>query len=183
MNYSHEVEQMCMVAKGPKHGPAPLPEEGKWVEAKQIGDISGFTHGIGWCAPQQGACKLSLNVKEGVIEEALVETSGSAMTAAAIFKACRMGLILEEKYRPAAEKILSSLIDLRVVEKDGKLKLTGTCAVAGLGPDVGRRDGTVGYYLSEPVVDDDVKGAAALFMAYAQYLKLKKWEDGERWKA
>ena len=61
--YSAEVEQMCCVAKGPNHGPAPLPEEGKWIQAKQISDISGFTHGIGWCAPQQGACKLSLNVK------------------------------------------------------------------------------------------------------------------------
>ena len=70
--YSAEVEQMCCVAKGPDHGPAPLPEEGKWIQAKQISDISGFTHGVGWCAPQQGACKLSLNVKEGVIEEALV---------------------------------------------------------------------------------------------------------------
>ena len=43
---------------------------------KKIEDISGFTHGVGWCAPQQGACKLSLNVKNGVIEEALVETIG-----------------------------------------------------------------------------------------------------------
>ena len=44
-------------------------------------DISGFTHGIGWCAPQQGACKLTLNVKNGVIEEALIETLGcSGMT-------------------------------------------------------------------------------------------------------
>ena len=33
---SREVEEMCVVAKGPKHGPAPIPEEGKWVEAKQI---------------------------------------------------------------------------------------------------------------------------------------------------
>ncbi len=52
---------------GAYHGPAPIPEEGKWVQAKQIADISGFTHGIGWCAPQQGACKLTLNVKDGVI--------------------------------------------------------------------------------------------------------------------
>lgn len=72
---------MVCVAKGPKHGPAPIPEEGLWVEAKQITDISGFTHGVGWCAPQQGACKLSLNVKKGVIEEALIETIGcSGMT-------------------------------------------------------------------------------------------------------
>ncbi len=76
MNYSREVENMCVVAKGPKHGPAPIPEEGKWVKAYEIKDISGFTHGIGWCAPQQGTCKLSLNIKEGIVEEALVETIG-----------------------------------------------------------------------------------------------------------
>ena len=71
--YSHEVQNMCVVAKGPNHGPAPIPEEGAWVKAKEIKDISGLTHGIGWCAPQQGACKLTLNVKEGIIQEALVE--------------------------------------------------------------------------------------------------------------
>ena len=81
MNYSHEVEQMCPLAKGAYHGPAPIPEEGKWVQVKEVKDISGLTHGIGWCAPQQGTCKLTLNVKEGVIEEALVETIGcSGMT-------------------------------------------------------------------------------------------------------
>ena len=79
--YSSEVENMCCVAKGPHHGPAPIPEEGKWVKALEIKDISGLTHGIGWCAPQQGACKLTLNVKDGIIEEALVETIGcSGMT-------------------------------------------------------------------------------------------------------
>ena len=81
MIYTTEVQHMCPVAKGAYHGPAPIPEEGKWVQAKQIADISGFTHGIGWCAPQQGACKLTLNVKEGVIQEALIETIGcSGMT-------------------------------------------------------------------------------------------------------
>ena len=76
MIYSKEVDNMCVVAKGPNHGPAPIPEEGKWIYAKEIKDISGYTHGVGWCAPQQGACKLSLNVKDGVIQEALVETIG-----------------------------------------------------------------------------------------------------------
>lgn len=81
MNYSQEVERMCALAKGPKHGPAPIPEEGKWVKAYDVKDISGLTHGIGWCAPQQGCCKLTLNVKDGIIEEALVETLGcSGMT-------------------------------------------------------------------------------------------------------
>ena len=88
LNYSHEVENMCVVAKGPKHGPAPIPEEGKRVKAYQISDISGLSHGIGWCAPQQGMCKLTLNVKEGIIEEALVETSGcSGMTHSAAMAA------------------------------------------------------------------------------------------------
>jgi len=76
MEFTHEVEQMVCVAKGPKNGPAPIPEEGKWVKAYDIKDISGLTHGVGWCAPQQGACKLTLNVKDGIIEEALVETLG-----------------------------------------------------------------------------------------------------------
>ena len=81
MQYTKEVEEMVCVAKGPNHGPAPIPEEGKWIQAKEITDISGYTHGIGWCAPQQGTCKLSLNVKNGIIEEALVETIGcSGMT-------------------------------------------------------------------------------------------------------
>ncbi len=76
MSFTHEIEGMMCVAKGANHGPAPIPEEGKWVKAKQITDISGLTHGVGWCAPQQGACKLTLNVKEGIIEEALIETIG-----------------------------------------------------------------------------------------------------------
>ena len=81
MIYSNEVNKMCSIAQGVNHGAAPIPEEAKWVKAKEISDISGLTHGIGWCAPQQGTCKLTLNVKEGVIQEALVETIGcSGMT-------------------------------------------------------------------------------------------------------
>ena len=88
MMYSHEVERMTCVAKGPDHGPAPIPQEGKWTQAKEIKDISGLTHGIGWCAPQQGGCKLTLNVKDGVIQEALVETLGcSGMTHSAAMAA------------------------------------------------------------------------------------------------
>lgn len=81
MEYSIEVKNMCPVASNGNHGPAPIPEEGQWVRVKEIKDIAGLTHGIGWCAPQQGCCKLTLNVKEGVIQEALVETIGcSGMT-------------------------------------------------------------------------------------------------------
>lgn len=88
MQYSHEVEKMVCVKKGPNHGPSPIPEEGKWIQSKEIKDINGLTHGVGWCAPQQGACKLTLNVKDGIIREALVETLGcSGMTHSAAMAA------------------------------------------------------------------------------------------------
>ncbi len=88
MEYTNDVKNMCFVRKGAVHDPAPIPEEGQWVKSKEISDINGFTHGIGWCAPQQGACKLSLNIKDGVIEEALVEVIGcSGMTHSAAMAA------------------------------------------------------------------------------------------------
>ncbi|MCI6751579.1 MAG: hypothetical protein MR585_00820 [Selenomonas bovis] len=79
---------MACVAQEVHHGAAPIPEEGKWVKSKNVQDISGLTHGVGWCAPQQGACKLTLNVKDGIIQEALVETIGcSGMTHSAAMAA------------------------------------------------------------------------------------------------
>jgi len=88
MQFTHEIEQMCCVKKGCNHGPAPIPQEGNWTQSREITDISGLTHGVGWCAPQQGACKLTLNVKDGVIQEALVETLGcSGMTHSAAMAA------------------------------------------------------------------------------------------------
>ena len=85
---SQEVEKMCCVKRGVKGTPAPIPQEGEWTKCKEIKDISGLTHGCGCCAPQQGTCKLTLNVKEGVIQEALVETLGcSGMTHSAAMAA------------------------------------------------------------------------------------------------
>ena len=81
MQYSSHIQKQCPVSKGANHKNAPIPEEGKWIHSKEIKDISGLTHGVGACAPQQGACKLTLNIKNGIIEEALVETLGcSGMT-------------------------------------------------------------------------------------------------------
>jgi len=81
MHFSEEVNKMMCVKQGVNHGSAPIPSEGKWVKSKEIKDISGFSHGVGWCAPQQGTCKLSLNIKDGIIREALIETVGcSGMT-------------------------------------------------------------------------------------------------------
>lgn len=76
MQYSSEITEMCRVAQGTNHGPAPIPQEGSWTQVREITDVNGLTHGVGGCAPQQGACKLTLNIKKGIIEEALVETIG-----------------------------------------------------------------------------------------------------------
>ncbi|MCQ2787204.1 MAG: hypothetical protein MJ199_02255 [Bacilli bacterium] len=86
--YTDAVNKMCTVKKGCDHGPAPIPEEGEWVKVKEVTQISALSHGIGWCAPQQGACKLTLNVKNGIIQEALVEVLGcSGMTHSAAMAA------------------------------------------------------------------------------------------------
>lgn len=99
------------------------------------------------------------------------ETSGSAMLAASIMKACRLKVLLSEKYWHIGEEILDSLIERKLKEMEGGFALTLCCKVAGLGPEEDRRrDGSVEYYLSEPIVDNDTKAIAALFMAYAQYL-------------
>lgn len=88
MIYTSQVENMCPVALGARHENAPIPQEGEWTHAKEIKDIKGLTHGVGWCAPQQGTCKLTLNVKDGIIQEALVETVGcSGMTHSAAMAA------------------------------------------------------------------------------------------------
>lgn len=104
-----------------------------------------------------------------------LETSGSAMIAYSILKGCRMGILLKEKYAYRGGEILNSLMESKLLEKDGVRHLTDICQMAGLGPDnKPSRDGSIEYYLSEKVVDDDPKGVGPLMMAYAQYLQLKK---------
>ena len=39
MKYSAEVEHMCPLAKGAYHGPAPIPQEGRWTQVKEIKEI------------------------------------------------------------------------------------------------------------------------------------------------
>lgn len=107
------------------------------------------------------------------VKENYLETSGSAMVGYAILKGCRMGALLKDKYQAQGEAIVDSLSALMLIEEAGIIKLKGICSVAGLGPaDNHRRDGSVEYYLSEPVVCDDHKGMGAYFMAYAQKLLL-----------
>ncbi|MGN2614251.1 iron-sulfur cluster assembly scaffold protein [Aliivibrio fischeri] len=88
MQYASEIQTMCPIQRGDLHPSAPIPIEGRMINPKEVIAISGLSHGVGACAPQQGAAKLTLNVKEGIIEEALIETIGcSGMTHSAAMAA------------------------------------------------------------------------------------------------
>ena len=88
MQYTKEYEKMCRICRTKGSGPAPIPQDGGYEQVKQIDQISGLSHSVGTCAMKQGACKLTLNVKKGIIQEALVEVVGcSGMTQSALMAA------------------------------------------------------------------------------------------------
>ena len=101
-----------------------------------------------------------------------LETSGSLMVAYAVLKGCRLGALLEEKYAERGKEIYDAVLEQNIYQaEDGAYHLSGTCAVAGLGPRT-ERDGSIAYYLSEPVVDDDVKAVGVLMMVTAELMKM-----------
>ena len=83
MEYTNQIKNMCKVTCGASHGCAPIPQEGEWTYAREIKDINGFTHGIGWCAPQQGACKLTL---EWLVFIAMLASIASCLCVVMMFK-------------------------------------------------------------------------------------------------
>lgn len=104
-----------------------------------------------------------------------LETSGSAMVAYSILKACRMGILLKEKYAERGFYMVESILSEKLEQKEDGMHLSGICHMAGLGPEERKdRDGSIEYYLSEKIVSDDPKGVGPMMMAYAQYLMLKK---------
>ena len=110
------------------------------------------------------------------LEGNYLETSGSAMIAYAILKGCRLGILQEEKWRRRGEEIFDGLEREKLQKDEDGWHLTGICLVAGLGPK-DERDGSVEYYLSEPVVSDEEKGVGVFMMAYGEYLKLEKQDE------
>ena len=182
MNYSHEVEQMCIVKKGPHHGPAPIPEEGKWVKATQIADISGLSHGVGWCAPQQGTCKLTLNLKDGIVEEALVETIGcSGMTHSAAMAAeilpgktlleCLNTDLVCDAINVAMREIFLQIVYGRTQSAFSEDGLSIGAGLEDLGKGLRSQVGTM--------YSTKVKGVRYLEMAEGYVTKLALDEDGE----
>ena len=103
-----------------------------------------------------------------------LETSGSAMIAYALLKGSRLG-VLPSLYSKKGKEIFDGICAKYLsFNDDGKLNLGGICLVAGLGPENNlRRDGSVEYYLSEPIVENDAKGVGPFIMAFTELIKLR----------
>ena len=121
-----------------------------------------------------------------------LESTCSSMFAYVLLKAWNKGY-LGEKYRDAGVKAYKGIIDNFIrVDADKTISLTQCCSVAGLGPaatpeveaalkkinprgsvtENARRDGSFGYYLSEPIRDNDAKGVGPFIWASLEYDKL-----------
>lgn len=111
-------------------------------------------------------------VDQGGREGNYLETSGSSMMAYAMMKGARLGF-LPKKYAAQGKKTFDGIVNRYLSFEGENLVLGGICLVAGLGPESDRRrDGTYAYYISEPVVQNDAKGAAPFVMCYMEVLQL-----------
>ena len=87
------------------------------------------------------------------------EATCTCMFAYSLNKAIRLGYIDEQTYKPYLEKAVNAIFNEFIREENDKIYLTNCCAVAGLGPDEkSGRDGTLDYYFSEPIIENDNKG-------------------------
>ena len=108
-------------------------------------------------------------VNYGGMDKNYLETSGSSIMAYALLKGVRLG-ILPESYVEYAKKAIDGICDKYLKTKEGEMSLGGICLVAGLGGK-DRRPGTYGYYMSEPIVEDDAKGVGPFLLAYTELLR------------
>jgi unsaturated rhamnogalacturonyl hydrolase len=103
-------------------------------------------------------------VDQGERKGNYLEASASSMFVYALAKGVRKGYVGRE-YAAAAKRGYEGLVrQLITLDADGKVSLTQICSVGGLGGSQ-RRSGTFDYYVSEPVVANDLKGVGAFIMA------------------
>jgi len=95
-----------------------------------------------------------------------LETSASAIIAYAILKGVRLE-VLPERYKENGHKAFWDICNQYLEDENGILSLGGICLVAGLGGK-DYRDGSVAYYLSEPVVKNEAKGVAPFLLCYTE---------------
>lgn len=104
------------------------------------------------------------------VEGNYLETSASAIIAYAILKGVRLE-VLPKRYEAYGMKAFDDICQRYLKEEEGgKLNLGGICLVAGLGGK-DMRDGSVEYYLSEPIVESEAKGVAPFLMCYTEIMR------------
>ena len=97
------------------------------------------------------------------------ESTCSCMFAYTLNKALNNEYI-PENFHPYLERAIDGIFKEFVDESDNTVYLTNGCAVAGLGPDDNpRRNGTLDYYFSEPIRENDFKGVGPFLAMAAQY--------------
>ncbi len=98
-----------------------------------------------------------------------LEATASSMFVYALAKGVNHGY-LPRDYVPVILKGYAGLVAKLVkVDGRGQVTLTQCCAGAGLGYG---RDGSFGYYISEPIVDNDPKGVGPFILAGLELQKL-----------
>lgn len=111
---------------------------------------------------------------QGGREGNYLETSGSSMMAYAMMKGVRLG-VLDPRYRELGRKTFRGITDGFLTVRDGMPELRNICLVAGLGPEnKPRRDGSYEYYISEPIVANDAKGAAPFVLCYTEIRRISE---------
>ena len=136
-------------------------------------------------------------VDQGGREGNYLESSASSMFVYALAKGINRGYLARDRYLPAAIKGYAGLVrDCLRTDATGAVSLTRVCEVAGLGYTNAKgrvRDGSYEYYLSEPVVENDLKGVGPFILAGLEVQQLNRvraapiavrgWGDYERLRA
>ncbi len=128
-----------------------------------------------WQDPKSGVWWQLPTLGEG--QGNYLEASGSAMFVYTLAKGVNKGYLPREKYLPAILKGYAGLLHTFIKQNpDGTIRLTQICAGAGLGYTMSDgktpRDGSVKYYVSEPIVDNDPKGTGPFVLAGLEVQKL-----------
>lgn len=122
---------------------------------------------VRWQDPRSGAWWQV--VDQGDRPGNYLEATASSMFVYTLAKAINRGYLPREKYLPAVRRGYEALVrEFLRAEADGRVSLTRCCSVAGLGytNSAGRaRDGSFEYYVSEPIVDNDLKGVGPFILA------------------
>jgi len=122
---------------------------------------------VRWQDPKTGLWWQVLD--QGGREGNYQESTASAMFVYSLARGINRGYLSREKYLPTVLKGYEGILrDFIRLDADNSIALTRCCQVAGLDftSSKGRpRDGSFEYYISEPIVDNDLKGIPAFIQA------------------